>query len=104
MNAGTFVQQLGTVRLRAIELSRRIDGALPRNQPALAETFDQLEAALQELQATEEELLRQYEQLEDARRALEAERQRYRDLFEFAPDAYLLTDAGGTILDEDYSF
>jgi len=32
-----------------------------------------------------------------AREALETERQRYRDLFEFAPDGYLVTDADGTI-------
>jgi PAS domain S-box-containing protein len=29
--------------------------------------------------------------------AIERERQRYQDLFEFAPDGYLLTDAVGTI-------
>jgi len=29
--------------------------------------------------------------------AVEAERQRYQDLFEFAPDGYLVTDAQGMI-------
>jgi PAS domain S-box-containing protein len=32
-----------------------------------------------------------------ARHLVEAERQRYQDLFEFAPDGYLVTDAKGTI-------
>src|SRR5262249_5497358 len=39
----------------------------------------------------------QNEHLLEAREALEAERQRYHDLFEFAPDAYLLTDPQGRI-------
>src|SRR5204863_1681766 len=32
-----------------------------------------------------------------AREALETERQRYQELFEFAPDAYLVTDTVGAI-------
>jgi PAS domain S-box-containing protein len=45
----------------------------------------------------EEELRRQNEELAAARELVEAERRRYRDLFEFAPDGYLVTDAEGVI-------
>lgn len=34
---------------------------------------------------------------------LESERQRYRDLFEFAPDGYLVTDGQGIILEANQS-
>lgn len=56
-----------------------------------------LSAALEELYVAEEELRIQNEELVVARRALEAERQRYQELFEFAPDGYLVTDINGKI-------
>jgi PAS domain S-box-containing protein len=49
------------------------------------------------LRVAEEELRVQNEQLMGAQELLEAERQRYLDLFEFAPDAYLVTDLHGNI-------
>jgi PAS domain S-box-containing protein len=52
---------------------------------------------LAELQASLEELRRQNDELAAAQRTIEHERQRYRDLFEFAPDAYVVTDTAGMI-------
>src|SRR5687767_14758942 len=52
---------------------------------------------MEELRVAEEELHRLGEDLEVARDAAEAERRRYRDLFEFAPDGYLVTDLLGMI-------
>ncbi|MEH2250539.1 PAS domain S-box protein [Nostoc sp.] len=57
----------------------------------------ELQQALEELQVVEEELREQNEELAVARELVELERQRYQDLFEFAPDGYLVTDAAGTI-------
>ncbi|MEH1834376.1 MAG: PAS domain S-box protein [Nostoc sp.] len=57
----------------------------------------ELQQALEELQVVEEELREQNQELSVARELVELERQRYQDLFEFAPDGYLVTDAGGTI-------
>jgi|GEM_PF-5430657 len=59
----------------------------------------QLETTLVELQAAEDELRQQNEELVMAREIAELERQRYQDLFEFAPDAYLVTDPTGKILE-----
>jgi PAS domain S-box-containing protein len=59
----------------------------------------ELESSLQELQVIEEELRNNNEMLLDSQKVLEAERQCYQDLFEFAPDAYLVTDKNGTILE-----
>ncbi|MEH2419786.1 MAG: PAS domain S-box protein [Nostoc sp.] len=57
----------------------------------------ELQQALEELQVVEEELREQNEELAVARELVELERQRYQNLFEFAPDGYLVTDAAGTI-------
>src|SRR5262249_23054772 len=45
----------------------------------------------------EEELHHQNDELITTRAALDAERLRYRELFELAPDAYLVTDADGNV-------
>jgi PAS domain-containing protein len=51
----------------------------------------------EELRSQNEELFVTLQELADARDTIEAERQRYRDLFDFAPDAYLVTDINGKI-------
>ncbi|MEH2326233.1 MAG: PAS domain S-box protein [Nostoc sp.] len=57
----------------------------------------ELQLALEELQVVEEELREQNEELAVAHELVELERQRYQDLFEFAPDGYLVTDTAGII-------
>lgn len=52
---------------------------------------------LEERNIAEEELRAQHEALIDAHRSLEIERERYRTLFQFAPDPYLVTDQSGRI-------
>jgi PAS domain S-box-containing protein len=56
-----------------------------------------LQNILEELQVTQEELYQQNEELVIARQTAEAQRQRYQDLFDFAPNGYVVTDARGTI-------
>ncbi|WP_416669857.1 PAS domain S-box protein [Egbenema bharatensis] len=63
----------------------------------LTSVNEELRTALEELQVAEEELRSQNEELVTARRAIEQERQKYQDLFEFAPDGYLVTDRQGKI-------
>ncbi|MGJ3253536.1 MAG: PAS domain S-box protein [Elainellaceae cyanobacterium] len=58
---------------------------------------DKLQLVLEELHIAEEELHQQNEALHDARLSLEVEHQRYQDLFELAPDGYLITDLRGII-------
>nr|WP_238360939.1 PAS domain S-box protein [Iningainema tapete] len=65
----------------------------------LPKALEDLNTAFEELQVAEEELRAQNEALATARETVEAERQRYQDLFEFAPDGYLVTDAVGKILE-----
>lgn len=84
--------------------SRAEQGAQParsrtaRSRP-MARTLEELRGALEELQVAEEELRAQNEELLQAHEALEQERRRYLELFEFAPDGYLVTDLRGTILE-----
>jgi len=66
---------------------------------SLAESLEELNVTLEELQVAQEELCQLNEELLISRQLLEAERQRYQELFEFAPDGYLVTDRHGKILD-----
>jgi PAS domain S-box-containing protein len=61
------------------------------------EQDEDLETAFEELQVAEEELRVQHEELAAARDSLEAERRRYQELFDFAPDGSLVTDFGGIV-------
>lgn len=62
--------------------------------PCLEEASINLEQA----RMTHEELVASTEELRVTRAALEVERRRYEDLFELAPDAYLVTDAEGLVV------
>lgn len=63
----------------------------------LTHTISQLHQALEELHTVQEELRRQNEELTLMRDIIEAERQRYQELFEFAPDGYLVTNENAVI-------
>lgn len=70
----------------------------PWRQPQLVMIcLQELQLALEELRIAEEELCSQNEALLLTQQALEAERQRYQDLFEFAPDGYIVTDRYGAV-------
>jgi PAS domain S-box-containing protein len=59
--------------------------------------LEELRVALAELHDAEEKLRAQNDALLAAQHVIEAERQRYRALFEFAPDSYFITDLQGTV-------
>ena len=65
----------------------------------LAQALEELQSSVEELRVADEEMRVQNEGLIHSRLRLEAERQRYQDLFEFAPDGYLVTDTDGVILE-----
>src|SRR5215217_1388999 len=82
--------------LRTDDLMRRGDSPDP-HENLLPEALEELQTTLEELRVADEELRQQNEELMETRLEIERERQRYYDLFDFAPDAYLVTDANGTI-------
>nr|WP_199326152.1 helix-turn-helix domain-containing protein [Nostoc parmelioides] len=63
----------------------------------LPQAFKELYSNSKLVQMAAEELYHQNEELIQTRSLLEAERQHYHDLFEFAPDGYLVTNAEGII-------
>jgi PAS domain S-box-containing protein len=52
---------------------------------------------LEELRTADEQLRRQNDELAQSRDQIDRERQKYYELFDFAPDAYVVTDAHATI-------
>ena len=63
--------------------------------------WQELQTAVEELSVAQEELRGQNEEILHTRLELETERGRYQDLFEFAPDAYLVTDLAGAVLESN---
>lgn len=114
MNVDEFAQKVEEWFSRVVALLQRTDSAtvatdgvfeLPdEQQDLLNEASEEFHVALEELHVAQEQLFQQNEQLVQqnhelvaARKAVEAERQRYQELFELAPDGYLVTDVNGTI-------
>lgn len=91
------------VRQRAADLQQRASKLSPPQPNMAAAALEELETALEELNVAEEELRTQNEELALARNAVEVERQRYRELFEFAPDGYLVTDVVGIIQEANHT-
>jgi two-component system sensor histidine kinase UhpB len=89
-------QRVNTLWQQAIE-----DPVQPRE--ILPRVFEELQNALEELQVAQEELRLQNEELAGARQITEAERQRYQELFDFAPDGYLVTDTAGVIQEANHA-
>ncbi len=70
------------------EVQQRLEAI--RHEPRL--TLEQQAIAVMDLSSTLEELHVAAEEIVTTRQALERERQRYQELFEFAPDGYVITD------------
>ncbi|MBN1660270.1 MAG: PAS domain S-box protein, partial [Anaerolineae bacterium] len=77
------------------ELEERVQ---ERTRELTART-DELQRTNESLQSTEEVLRSQNEELATAQCRLEEERQRYQELFDFAPDGYLVTTQGSVIVE-----
>jgi two-component system CheB/CheR fusion protein len=63
------------------------------------ELYEEVSQGIEELRIVDEELRQRNTELYEAYSALLQERQRYHELFAFAPDAYLVTDLNGVILE-----
>jgi PAS domain S-box-containing protein len=89
---------------RQIEITyQKLDGLLRRmsisgqETTVASEALEELSTTLEELHVVSDELSRQNTELAAAHLVAQAERQRYQDLFDFAPDGYLVTDTNGVI-------
>lgn len=68
-----------------------------REREHLELALEQLSSALEEIQVVELELRQQNDELSGMQALLEAERRRYQELFDFAPEALIVTDPEGNI-------
>jgi len=85
---------------RVLNEMRRGATAWPStHRKVFEEAIDKLREALEEVQGTEEELRRQNEELAAAQLEAVIARERYAELFDFAPAAHLVTDLEGGILE-----
>jgi two-component system, cell cycle sensor histidine kinase and response regulator CckA len=84
-------------RDRLRQLRRDLDAAQPLDRDRLVDEINSFEVILEEVQVAEEELLLQNEELVRAQESFETERLRFLNLFEFAPDAFLVTDLAGVV-------
>lgn len=87
-------RQMEAARRRFDDLQQRL-GTISRQEPFLREALQELSNTLEELAVTTAELHDQNEALASTRGLLETERQHYQELFELAPDGYLITDSHG---------
>ncbi|QSJ18036.1 PAS domain S-box protein [Nostoc sp. UHCC 0702] len=99
-DASQLNQQIEAVRGQTYDyLKRWVDA----QSAEVTQVNRELQQTLEELQAAEEELRQQNEELILAREIAEFQRQRYQELFEFAPDGYLVTDVYGVIQEANYA-
>jgi PAS domain S-box-containing protein len=97
----TFAGELRDARSRA-ERWRRRAGLDEEDGSALLGALGELDSVLEELRVAEEEIRSQREELALVEGSIAAERERYRELFQLAPAAYLVTDAHGLVLDANW--
>jgi PAS domain S-box-containing protein len=87
--------QLSTAFRRLAAIQQRIESQPDRSVQV---AVDELLKALDELRGAQEHFLEQRDAIEGLRAELREEREKYRQLFDTAPDIYLITDASLTIL------
>ena len=97
-----FERQADALIRRLEALSERVmstTGDPP--SPIVGEMLEELSAAVEELEVSTEEIHSQNEALAEAKKQLDLESARYRELFDLAPDGYLVTDTVGVILESN---
>jgi len=98
MSDSAFEQQLSSALERVAELRLKADRAEgDEARDLLGEGLEELGVAFEELRVAQEHLQTQNEALAVAEAEADAERERYQDLFEYAPSGYLVTDDEGVI-------
>jgi PAS domain S-box-containing protein len=104
MNLDEFAPKIEQWFSRVTELLQHKDVVTDTPSPSpeeqrqfLREACEELHIALEELSVAQAELLDQNQELILTRQAVEVQRQRYHELFDLAPDGYLVTDVNGKI-------
>ncbi|MBV9850940.1 MAG: SpoIIE family protein phosphatase [Armatimonadetes bacterium] len=99
MNLKPFTEEITDAHARMADLRDLVGEEGAQRGGLLADSLQELGISLEELRVAEEELHAQNEELGRTRLAVEEEHRRYQDLFDSAPDAYLVTNIDGRILE-----
>jgi two-component system, cell cycle sensor histidine kinase and response regulator CckA len=103
MNFQKFEQKLVEAR-QQLQIIHYDAQKVPRKMEAWeAKAIAELAYAVEELDVAMEELRLQNEELGVTRHQLELERQRYQELFNLAPEAYIVTDERANIQEANYA-
>lgn len=94
-----FDNRIAVLQHRIAALEHYVQEGQVRGGETLPQDFQALQIALEELHVAYKELRQQHEELAITHQSAEIERQRYQDLFDLAPDGYLVTD-GNAIVQE----
>jgi PAS domain S-box-containing protein len=98
-----FNQQIQAAQDRFQELKQRSQKFPWAQNEMASEAMEELSIALEELHVAAEEMREQHEHLMITQESLATERQRYIDLFEFAPNGYVVTDIAGHIQEANWA-
>ncbi len=103
MNIEKFIQRAEILHKRLADLYQTAS-VLPWIPPdLLPQAFKELYNTSKIVQLAAEELYQQNEELIQTRNWLETQRQHYQDLFELAPDGYLVTNTEGIIQEANHT-
>ena len=93
----TIHRQIDDFRRRISVLQEHADRDVGAQSTTVSALVEELHVAVAELLINEEELRLKQEQWAEVQERLRQERLRYQDLFDHAPDPYLVTNAAGVI-------
>lgn len=94
---GNISRYIEAASSRLDDLAGRARASTDGSRPLVQESLLHLASTLEELRVSEEELRAQADVLASSSMEVEGELRRYRDLFQLAPDAYLVTGPDGLI-------
>jgi PAS domain S-box-containing protein len=92
-----FAERLEAVRRRVETIRNQAEDGTP------GQLCDELLGAMEELRVAEQEMRERNERLAESHNTVVEEGRRYQQLFQFAPDAYLLTDLHGIVREANRS-
>src|SRR5262245_52911044 len=97
MQDENFSQQIRYLESHMKDLLEQVERSSSIPGPLFTRALEDLQGSLEELSVAEEELHQQTDELATLSQALAVEGARYQELFEGAPDGYLITDTHGVI-------
>lgn len=103
VNLEEFDRRIRAAKIRAAQLYQNTRKLLVEQQELLVTACEEVYNALENLEVAKEELHQQNENISAAYEVAQVESQYYQGLFEYAPDAYLITDIAGVIRQANYT-